>query len=100
MSWSVNAVIPAGADVTEAAKALEVAALEAQLVLGEWSAETRHQVQAAVNSAAVLAASGALGKLEILAVLGGHANPEHDSAHGLAPDSVGISLTQHATVAA
>lgn len=90
MSWSFNAVVPAGASETEAAERLEAAMREAQQQAGEWGPETRHQAQVAVNLGAKLAASGALGTGDLVVALSGHANPGHEPTGYEAGDSLTI----------
>ena len=94
MSWSISAVIPAGSDEVAAARVLDAAALDAQQQAGEWGPETRHQVQSAVDAAAKIAGSGALGHLDLLVALSGHANAGHDPHNGFSLDTVSINLHQ------
>lgn len=94
MSWYFDAVIPAHSDNNEAARLLFLARDGALEQAGEWSEETRHQAQEAVNLGSRLATSGALGHGGMLVTCSGHANPGHDPSQALTTDSVSIVCRQ------
>ena len=98
MSWSFGGQIPAEAThSTDAAAAeLEAARRQYESFPGmELEEEARHQITVAVNEAAAIAASGALGHGYPLSVtLSGHSNPRHGERAGYASEYIGITISQ------
>ena len=96
MSWGFDATIP-----VECTHSTDAAAAVLEAARREWEApieleeESRHQVTVAVNEAAAIVASGALGHLyPIRAVLNGHSSPRHEGGPGYSCDHVNIYITQ------
>ncbi len=97
MSWSFSAKIPAEAThSTDVAAAVLAGAHRAYEAMGiDLEEESRHQITVAINEAAAIAASGALGHQYPLSVsMGGHSNPRHEERTGWATESITISILQ------
>ncbi|MDA8395248.1 MAG: hypothetical protein M0T72_08430 [Candidatus Dormibacteraeota bacterium] len=97
MSWSFGAKIPAEATVSTdiAAEVLEEARRGFEAMGIDLEEESRHQITVAVNEAAAIAASGALGHKYPLSVsMSGHSNPRHEERTGWANEQLTISIVQ------
>lgn len=94
MSWSFSTVVEAGHGETGSTGQLEAAMLEAQRQAGEWGLQTRHQAQAAVNAAIMLASSGALGTGSVDVTCYGHANPDHHDPESGPEDSITVRVNR------
>jgi len=99
MSWSFYAQIPAAATEEEAARILLAARDTAEAQGEPYGPEAHHQQQQAMEAAAMICCSGALGRTAHHVNLSGHANPGHLPRQGWSDDTTNIMVSQVPAVA-
>lgn len=91
MSWAVTYRAEPGATIEQTAAALrELPPPESGAF--DTEAETAAQFETAREVAIAILEHGAVGAGPFQVVMGGHANPNHESRPGYSPDSIHISI--------